>query len=116
MALPKNTWAAGDYPTAAELQKYSDSLNAIHATLGNSAVNMATIANVSSAHYTLVHTARYLWFRSTGLLVDPAGIEDSISLSDPDRPTRYDLDQVSWLTYGATYYVTGVSWCAESET
>jgi hypothetical protein len=116
MTLPKNTFAQGEYPVATEMNKFSTSLDAIHGILGDSAVNLATIAGISSAVFTMVHTARYLWFRSTGLLVDPAGIEDAISLSDPDRPTRYDLDQVSWLVYGATYYVTGCAWCAESET
>lgn len=115
MALPKNNWAQGDYPTAAEMNKYSTTLDAIHAIWKDSAINLATIAGISSSHFTFVHSTRYLWFRSTGLLKDPAGIEDDISLSDPDRPTRYDLDSISWLVYGSTYYVTGVSWCAESE-
>jgi hypothetical protein len=116
MTLPKNTFAEGEYPVASELNKFSTSLNAIHTIMGDSAVNLATIQAGSGSHFTIIHTMRYLWFRSTGLLVDPAGIEDSISLSDPDRPTKYDLDTVTWLTYGATYYVTGCAWCAESET
>ena len=117
MTLPKNDWQHGDYVTASELNKYGATLDAAHDALGDVALNFPTLADVSSAVFTMPHMKRYLWFRSTGAIVDPAGIGETVSISDENNaPTKYDLNSVSWLYYGMIYHVTGVAWCLESET
>jgi hypothetical protein len=75
-------------------------------------------SDISSAIFTLIHKYRWLWFGSVGLIVDPSGIGDDVSISEvagPGNATKYDLDSVPWLVYGAIYRVTGVSFCGESE-
>lgn len=113
----KNDFVQGDYLTAAQLNAIDTALDAAHDALGDVALNFPTLADVSSAVFTMPHMKRYLWFRSTGAIVDPAGIGETVSISDENNaPTKYDLNSVSWLYYGMIYHVTGVAWCLESET
>jgi hypothetical protein len=124
-AVPKQ-WAHGDTVSHTNMQKYSDSLNAIYAKSGDAKINPAVLwsyeqwdpANFENSFYTFVHKQRYLWFKSTGAIVDPvrdadpAGVagEDDVSLSEnQDNYGVYDLETIGWLTYGSIYYVTGVS-------
>ncbi len=117
MALPRNDFAAGEFPLSSDLNAFSDTLDAIHAVLGDASRNYAVPANISEAVFTLVHRFRYLWFNSVGQIVDPTGVGDPVSISEGEdgSGTKFDLDGVSWLVYGMIYSVTGVAWCAEAE-
>lgn len=108
-------WAHGDTDvTSAEMQKYSNSICAIAAIAGSAKLQWAVIAGQSEATFTVIHKARWLFFQSTGEIVDPSGVGESVSISEVDGTfTRYDLDTVDWLAYGQLYQVTGVSWCME---
>ena len=112
-----NRWAHGDVDvSAANINKYTNSIIALEAQIGSVAMTMATPSRVSDGYLTLYHTRRWLWFTSTGLIEDPSGIGDDVSISEiPDTITAYDLDTVDWLTYGILYYVTSVGWCQESD-
>ncbi|MFN8493147.1 MAG: hypothetical protein U0350_36425 [Caldilineaceae bacterium] len=111
----KNDWKHGDYPTAAFVNSVGAALDAAHAKRGDAA-RVYAVRQVSSAIFSHTHRARYLWFRSTGQIKDPAGVGETISISDENNsPTKYDLNQVAWLFYGYTYEVTGVTWCIEAE-
>lgn len=123
-AVPKQ-WAHGETVSHTNMQKYSDGLNAIHAKTGDAAYNYAILwpydnydVVYDNSFYVFVHKKRYLWFRSTGELVDPvrhadpAGLagEDDIGLSETGTDYGiYDLESIDWLVYGALYYVTGVT-------
>lgn len=118
MTLPRNDFAHGEYPLAADLNEFSDALDEIHDVLGDVAINMAVPADISEAVFTLVHKSRYLFFGSVGIIHDPSGVGEDVSISEGEdgSATKFDLDSgVSWLVYGAIYQVTGVSFCAESE-
>lgn len=112
-----NRWAHGDVDvSAANINKYTNSIIAIHAQIGEVATSIGTESRISNASFTVFHTRRWLYFTSTGTIDDPAGVGDSVSISeDPDTITAYDLDSVSWLTYGNLYTVSSVGWCQESD-
>lgn len=130
-AVPKQ-WAHGDTVSHTNMQKYSDSLNAIYALCGDAPVNPAVLwsyehfdaTNFEGSFYTFVHRHRYLWFKSTGAIVDPvreadpagvAGEDDTGLTENQTNYGIYDLESISWLTYGALYYVTGTSAAWEYE-
>jgi len=115
-------WSHGNTPTAAAMNKYSDALNALYAIAGNAALNFATYQDrknqpnaVNDSGFYFIHKQRWLWFRSTGQIEDPAGLNDDVSLSDNGTMTSYDLDTVDWLAYGALYRVTGCNFCCEDD-
>lgn len=113
MTVPRE-WAHGDAPTAADMTSYSTALTEAHTALGDIAVQPLYV-KISEAEFCLRHIYRYLHFTSSGKLVDPAGVNDAIGLSE-DGDTNHgvlDLESVHWLGYGAYYYVTGVSACVE---
>jgi hypothetical protein len=92
-------WVRGDAVTAARMNKYSDSLNAIEVLsefVGGS--RMAMYPQVSGTLFSFQHVHRWLHFNGTGEIVDP-GV--------------YDLDKVSWLYYGGYYRVEGSDWAFE---
>jgi hypothetical protein len=116
MTTPRNDFLHSEYPLAADLNDFSTAEDEIYAVLGDVALNYAVPAEVSSGEFTLFHKYRWLFFRSVGVIVDPSGVGDDVSISEADSGTsKYDLDSVSWLVYGARYVVTGVSFCGESE-
>ena len=101
--------------SAANINKYTNSIIALEAIIGSVSKTYATLARQREASFTLYHTRRWLWFTSTGAIVDPSGIGTSVSISEVnDTFTAYDLDTVEWLTYGSLYTVTGVGWCQEA--
>lgn len=110
-------WEHGDIPTAALMQKYSDALDAIHANLGDVkkfylvAAAVAGEDNDAGEH---IHRSRWLWVSGPATIVDPAGIEDDVSVSADTEPTRFDTQSVSWLNFGQKYRVTGCSWSMET--
>lgn len=130
-AVPRQ-WTHGDTVSHTNMQKYSDSLNAIYAKRGDAKLNLAVPStyehwdptNFEGSFLTFVHKKRYLWFKSTGSIVDPvreadpAGLagEDDVGLTENfTNYGVYDLESVSWLTYGSIYYVTGVTAAYEYE-
>lgn len=113
MTVPRQ-WSHGDRPTHTELNKYGTALTEAHATLGDVALNPLYVKR-SEAEFTVRHTYRYLRFTSTGQIVDPTGANDPTGLSESEGADygAFDLDTLGWLAYGALYFVTGVSACAE---
>ena len=103
-AVPKQ-WSHGDQPAATDMQKYSDGLNYLDGMFG------------ATRYFWLVHQACYLVFTSTGRIVDPAGVEDDVSISPGDKTYgSYDLATIQWLVYGKLYRVIGCSVCFEDGT
>ena len=102
------TWAEGDtLPDDTEIDKYATVLNAANAILGAAGWQFATIDAQVGQHpqWAFYKTKRYLHYRRNGstsaLLIDPAGVEDDISLSGTgDAFGTYDLDSIGWLTPG----------------
>ena len=108
-------WSRGDVPTAALMNLYSTGLNATHEYTADIAINPVHPLYVSSGVFFLTHTHRYLFFLSQGLIEDPLGVEDDITLTEQKTGavTRYDLDDAGWLNYGRVYRVSGCSMCME---
>ena len=113
MTAPKQ-WAHGDRVTHTEMNKYGTALTEAHDSLGDAAVNPLNLI-ISNAEFCIRHTYRYLHYTSVGELVDPAGLRDNVALSEDDEINKgvLDLESLGWLSYGAIYYVTGVSACTE---
>lgn len=113
-APPQNVH--GDYPTAANLTKYSDGLTAIYnAVSGKSAVWCARTKESgtdANSFYTLVHVFRWLFYTGEGTLTNVAQNETT-SLPDGGSTNIFDLNTVDWLTYGMPYRITGVDFALE---
>lgn len=94
------------------MNKYSDSLNAIYAKLGDSNFNLAV---PKSLNRVFVHRFRWLHYSDNGTLMDINGSEDSmISLSGENGEfDLYDLESVPWLQYGMMYRVDDCDMCCE---
>jgi hypothetical protein len=107
-------------------QSIKDNIYAIYDAIGSDEINEAAAYNpehgvhalyTEGSFLTIFHTFRYLAYGSTGAIVDPSGIGDSITISDAEtgKIGFYDLEGIDWLTYGMLYRVTGVTWCREVE-
>ena len=102
------TWAEGDtLPNDTNVDKYASILNAAYAIMGAVGWQFATIDAQVGQHpqWAFYKTKRYLHYRRNGstsaLLIDPAGVEDDISMSGTgDAFGTYDLDSIGWLTPG----------------
>lgn len=102
------TWAEGDtLPNDTEIDKYATVLNAAYAIIGAVGWQFAVMDVQVGQHpqWAFYKTKRYLHYRRNGstsaLLIDPAGVEDDISLSGTgDGFGTYDLDSIGWLTPG----------------
>lgn len=102
------TWAEGDtLPNDTNIDKYATVLNEANAILGAAGWQFATIDAQVGQHpqWAFYKTKRYLHYRRNGstaaLLIDPAGVEDDISLSGTgDAFGTYDLDSIGWLAPG----------------
>ena len=102
------TWAEGDtLPNDTNIDKYATVLNEAYAIMGAVGWQFATIDAQVGQHpqWAFYKTKRYLHYRRNGstsaLLIDPAGVEDDISLSGTgDAFGTYDLDSIGWLTPG----------------
>lgn len=109
-------WEHADVPTAAKMNKYSDSLNAINSWQGLY-VGFAIPKSNSETLY-IIHKWRWLWYMSTSggtaTIVDPSGVNDDVTLADATSAmTVYDLSNVSWLVQGAAYKLTGFDYVSE---
>ena len=108
-------WQHGDEPTAAAMNKYSDSLEALHAILGDAARHYLVPQNFDVEEPSLdhgfygVHRLRWLIYRGDGELVDPSGAGATITLSGNGAAwIAYDLDGVEWMTPGRLYQLKDV--------
>lgn len=110
-------WSRGDIPTAAKMNKYSDSLNAINSLAtytGGSVAVYAYNTDPEEIARDFQHVHRWLHYEGSGDIVDTTGVGDSVSLSTEGSTVGvYDLDSVSWLYYGAYYRIEGIDWAAE---
>jgi hypothetical protein len=114
------TYHHGDRVYAADLQKYSDGLNAIKPMFPDEKESWAhafsTMAEAQSYFFT--HKRRWLIYKSTGVIhhpTDPVTYPD-VSLSDSDDINAVDIDaEVSWLIVGQLYQVIGCSVAFEDD-
>ena len=122
-------WSHGEFPTAAELNKYSNSLGYLYDRIGGGSIQPAILYNRSlqttntndsnESGFHFFH--KYRWFHylnstSGAEITDPAGVGDDVSLGDSGEWTTLDLETVDWMTPGKIYYVKFVTCCAEDST
>lgn len=115
---PPESWAHGDYPTAARLNKYKDGMDAVHGALGDYALNAAVARRIAPVQgYYLLHRHRWLLYRAdpdAGRIEDPAGVGETVTLTATGSQwASYDLSQVEWLVPGKLYQVQAVVACLE---
>ena len=108
---------------AAEMNKYSDSLNAIYAAQEDG-LQLATVKRDSSndgdhlekAFY-FVNRWRWLWYWTTSgqttTIVDPSGVGSDVTLPDVVAMTAYDLASISWIAAGTIYRVSYADYATE---
>lgn len=112
-----NQWSHADRISATALNKYSDSIVAINAASVNGGLNFAIPYStmIDAQEYWVVHSKPFLIYASTGVLVDPTGVNDDITLSSETTYNSYSVESVPWLFYGDIYKVVGCSVCFEDE-
>jgi hypothetical protein len=123
-------WTHGSFPEAAGLNKYTNSLEALYASLvaGGSMAARARRATTDEGQtgesapgfHMFVHHNRWLHYRTvsgeTGTIVDIAGIQDDVALPEATTGmTPYDLWSLSWLSLGQLYKVTGCVFAVEDQ-
>lgn len=110
--VPK-IWQHSDIPTAADLQKYSDSLDALYALIGDDQIEVAVLGIEDPNKSTIVHQHRWLHYMNSGTMSDPSGDEEKTLALSATGLAVLDLDTVPWLFYGALYEVRGCNFAAE---
>ena len=108
-------WSHGDFPTAAELNKYSTNQVWLNGVL--SSLQPAT-EDISGNTASFVHVWRWLHYMTTSgetaTITDPSGAVPSVSLpASVGSMSAYDLSDVSWLILGQVYTVSGCDYVAE---
>ena len=113
----------GQVVSEALFNQIRDNIYAAYDGVGTDALNPGSLFNAEhSAHrlytegsvLTMYHRFKWLAYGSTGRIIDPSGLGADVSLSDPDTGVGfYDLETISWLTYGMVFRVDGVTWAAE---
>ena len=116
-AVPPS-FAHGDKPTAANLNKLSDGLDHVYELVPTYSVNQAVAELGTADRVYFTHRQRWVHYKSSGQILDPAGLADTVSLpnTSDDWANVYDLDQIGWLAYGAGYWVQGVDFALEDTT
>ena len=123
---PTQTWAHGNVPTAAQMNTIKDDLNQMHPTadrqsplwfehdIATTQLPMAVsggpehgLSHLGPVGFYLAHRWRWLRYRGAGKVMSlDETYEQSLGDSDPAGETQlFDLDSLSWLTYGQGYYV-----------
>lgn len=112
--VPKQ-WNHGDEVCAADLQKYSDAIAYLYSFSSGAGKNYATPFSRmdDTQQFWFVHSQRYLIYVSTGVISDPGGVGEDVTLSSDQSINAYDLDTIPWLNYGNLYKVVGCSVCME---
>lgn len=110
-------FAHGDYVAAAALTRWNTALTHIYEIAPSVQINTPVAEMDTGDRVSFTHRQRWLYYKSSGAILDPAGIEDDVSLpnTSDNWVNEYDLDSISWLGYGATYYVSGVDFAVEDE-
>lgn len=117
-------WSHGDVPTAAKMNKYSDSLNALYA-LANNATMPAQLWSYENfwpgtwdnSNYYFVHRYRWLIYRGDGEIVDPSGVGATVDVSGSGSDIlAYDLDAIEWMTPGKLWQAKDFVFCLEDRT
>ena len=118
-STPKQ-WSHGDTVAAADMQKYSDGLDAIHPMIGDDKVRFAQFfSNMDTAqrHY-IVHKRKYLITKSSGELRHPTDptTYPGVSIGDEEPFAVTEVDgTVPWLVAGMLYEVRGCSLAFEDD-
>lgn len=101
----------GEYPTAAQMNQLISNQSHFNAVL-----DLVTYGAKDGSRLVFVHSFRYLWFKGTGQIIDFAEPSNTVSVSesDTDTMTIYDLDGISWMYYGKIYYVYNCTTALES--
>lgn len=112
---PPPRFAHGDEPTAAQLNTLSDNQAYLSGVLGGIQPAVPAVGGKTLA---MVHVWRWLHYwttdETTAQIGDPSGAGEPVSLADSGGAWAvYDLAQVSWLSQGQVYTVTGVDYVAE---
>ena len=117
-------WQHGQYPTAADLNKYKDGLDAMHAMWGDKDYEYPLIhrkdegdlaVNGEMHSHWFINRYRYLIYNGAGSLHDPGNFFDTVSLED-GAWVVYDLTTIEWIIPGKLYEVQGVGEAYESDT
>jgi hypothetical protein len=112
-------WEQGEIPTAAKFNTWKDALDDIYANLGAAIYNVPVRKNTTPSNekgYYLVHRLRYLHYRGSAEIVDPAGSNSAVTLSGTaDTWSVYDLQSTAWLYLGKLYEVKDCDACYEDE-
>lgn len=129
MALPAMDWEHGDIPVAADMQAYSDSLNAAYALLEpeknrsypipfeGTWYNYPDKADPELKGFVFVHRFRWLMYRGqTGKLIDMSGQNTEVNFDSANAWDILDLHGISWLVPGMVYRVSDINACCEVET
>jgi len=100
-------WAFGDNVSATDMQTYSDNLDFIYDQLGNPAgILQPSILVTTSGGDTIVNQFRWLYHDDNGIIRDPTGVGDDVSIPNPDPNfPYYDLYSISWMFPGKVYEV-----------
>ena len=118
-STPKQ-WSHGETVASSEVQKYSDGLDAVHAAIGDDAVEFAQFysnMNTAQRHY-IVHKRKYLITKSTGELRHPTDptTYPGVSIGDEEPFAVNEVDgMVPWLVAGMLYEVRGCTYAAEDD-
>lgn len=108
----------GNIPVAADMTKYKDALDAIHAITGDvlkARPSAHALAGVDNDYHVFVHRYRWLKFQSSGTLEDIADpVNNTQTLTEDTEPTTLDLNTVDWMYPGKIYAVTGCTWAQET--
>ena len=109
MATNPKVWGEGEVPDKTELDKCITALQEVETATGAVGVRYACPIR-SEAIFNLIRTRRYLHFRSNGLLSDPAGVADEITLSENSETGRGTLDlDTTWIAYGVRFVCEGIN-------
>ena len=113
--IAPNRWSHGDYPTAANMNKYKTGLDDIYARIGTVGINPTVCFRKSGVEsFWLMHQQRWLLYRGEGKIVDPAGAGEDVALSGAGAEWfSYDLLQVEWIYPGKLYHVDDLDACFE---
>jgi hypothetical protein len=112
----------GDAVAFATFNQLKANIDAAFSTLGTSARNPGAAVNPEHGPYSahtqnsclsFFHRFRWLSYGSSGEIIDPTGIGATVTLTEGDGVNFYDLEGISWLTYGMYYRVEGVTWAQE---
>ena len=111
----------GEFPVAAELNKIVDGQKEIYAVARTYARNSFAPEMDTGERATFTHAKKWLHYKSTGTIIDPArdanpaAGNDPVSLPNPSNNwvNTFDLDSVAWIAYGSIYYVEGTDFAQE---